>query len=94
MGRCREEMCAVGTLWIESRPGKQKMCEHVLSRKMTIGSACRADKFCYLINHAPFFLSANSRPGMSRNGGVGVYVRRQVIGEFSEIACAADTDGF
>lgn len=31
---------------------------------------------------------------MNSDGGVGVYVRRQAIGEFSEIACAADTDVF
>ena len=31
---------------------------------------------------------------MNSDGGVGVYVRRQAIGEFSEIACAADAGGF
>ena len=45
MGRCREEMRAVGTLWIESRPGKQEMCEHVLSGKLIINVACKTERF-------------------------------------------------
>ena len=31
---------------------------------------------------------------MSGNGGVGVYVRQLGLGEFSEIACAAEPDSF
>ncbi len=44
MGQCGEEARAAGTLWIESRLGKQEMWEHVLSGKLTGNVACRNNK--------------------------------------------------
>ena len=44
MGQCGKKSRAAGTLWIESRLGKQGMCEHVLSGKLTGNVACRNNK--------------------------------------------------
>ena len=44
MGKCGEKGRAAGTLWIESGLGKQEMCEHVLSGKLTGNVACGNSK--------------------------------------------------
>ncbi len=50
---------AVSTLWIGSRFGEQRMCEHVLSDKMTSNIACRVTRFYHHNNRV--LLSAGAR---------------------------------
>ena len=50
MGKCGKKSRAVGTLWIENRLGKQEMCEHMPSGRLTGNIACRMDRFfCFAI---------------------------------------------